>query len=226
MTPVADIVRRHDPDRYFCALFAPEDGRGALMTLYAFNHELARACEVAREPGLALIRLQWWREVVEGARRRHEVAGPLGALIETGHVPASLLASMIAAREDGLDAEAPDAMALMRRGPGALAAAAGAVLGASAAEQEALARLGAGCGVAGVLRNAALAPGYGGWSITTERASGLAMLGERKTWRRAIVAAALPGVLARRDLKRPRAVLARGFGDRMAVLLAAATCVV
>ena len=27
-----------------------------------------------REPPLALIRLQWWREVVEGARRRHEVA--------------------------------------------------------------------------------------------------------------------------------------------------------
>ena len=35
-------------------------------TLYAFNHELARAREAVSEPPLALIRLQWWREVVEG----------------------------------------------------------------------------------------------------------------------------------------------------------------
>ena len=58
--------------------------RDALLTLYAFNHELARAREVVSEPPLALIRLQWWREVVEGARRRHEVAEPLPAAIEAG----------------------------------------------------------------------------------------------------------------------------------------------
>ena len=74
---LADLVRRHDPDRYFCTLFAPAAAREALFTLYAFNHELARAREVTREPGLALIRLQWWREVVEGAVRQHEVARPL-----------------------------------------------------------------------------------------------------------------------------------------------------
>ena len=62
------LVRRHDPDRFLTALFAPPEKRDALLTLYAFNHELARAREVASEPPLALIRLQWWREVVEGAR--------------------------------------------------------------------------------------------------------------------------------------------------------------
>ena len=41
----------------------------------------ARRC---RKPPLALIRLQWWREVVEGARRRHEVAEPLSAAIDAG----------------------------------------------------------------------------------------------------------------------------------------------
>ena len=35
-------------------------------------------------PALALIRLQWWREVVEGVRRRHEVATPLGAALDAG----------------------------------------------------------------------------------------------------------------------------------------------
>ena len=64
---IAALVRRHDPDRFLTALFAPPERRDALLTLYAFNHELARAREVVSEPPLALIRLQWWREVVEGA---------------------------------------------------------------------------------------------------------------------------------------------------------------
>jgi phytoene synthase len=226
MDPVAEIVRRCDPDRYFCTLCAPPGARQALMTLYAFNHELARAAEVAREPALALIRLQWWREVVEGERRRHEVAGPLGALLDAGVLPAARLVSMIEARESGLEEEAPDPVALMHRGPGALAAAAGAVLGASPIEQQALVGLGAACGMAGVLRNAAVAPGRGGWRVSAERAMALEMLGPPARWRRAIVAAALPGVLARRDLARRRAVSARGLGDRLAVIRAAATCVI
>ena len=78
---IAALVRRHDPDRFLTALFAPPDRRDALLTLYALNHELARAREVVSEPPLALIRLQWWREVVEGAPRRHEVASPLSAAI-------------------------------------------------------------------------------------------------------------------------------------------------
>ena len=40
---VVALVRRHDPDRFLTALFAPPDRRDALLTLYAFNHELARA---------------------------------------------------------------------------------------------------------------------------------------------------------------------------------------
>ena len=63
---IAALVRRHDPDRFLTALFAPPERRDALLTLYAFNHELARAREAVSEAPLALIRLQWWREVVEG----------------------------------------------------------------------------------------------------------------------------------------------------------------
>jgi phytoene synthase len=58
---IAALVRRHDPDRFLTSLFAPPAQRDALLTLYAFNHELARAREVISEPPLALIRLQWWR---------------------------------------------------------------------------------------------------------------------------------------------------------------------
>ncbi len=81
---LAALLRQHDPDRFLTALFAPPERRDALLALYAFNHELARAREVASEPTLALIRLQWWREVVGGAVRHHAVATPLSAAIDAG----------------------------------------------------------------------------------------------------------------------------------------------
>src|ERR1700760_2420077 len=96
---IAAPVRRHDPARFLTALCAPPEKRDALLTLYAFNHELARAREVVSQPPLALIRLQWWREVVEGAQRRHEVAGPLLAAIARGDLDRADLLALIDARE-------------------------------------------------------------------------------------------------------------------------------
>jgi len=72
---VRAIAREGDPDRYLSALFAPADARDALITLYAFNAELARIAEQVTEPGLGEIRLQWWRDALE-----HAAAG-----ISTGH---------------------------------------------------------------------------------------------------------------------------------------------
>src|SRR5438132_9318747 len=57
-------VRAADRDRFLAALFAPEPARRGLLALLAFDHELARTRTVAREPLLARIRLQWWREAV------------------------------------------------------------------------------------------------------------------------------------------------------------------
>jgi phytoene synthase len=50
------------------------------------------------------------------------------------------------------------------------------------------------------------------------RQAGLALMGGRRRWRRRVLAAALPGVLARRDLRRDAPVAARGAGDRLAVM--------
>ena len=47
LSAVGLIARNHDPDRFFVALFAPPDRREAVFTLVAFNHELARALDVA-----------------------------------------------------------------------------------------------------------------------------------------------------------------------------------
>jgi phytoene synthase len=157
-------VRRADPDRHLCALFAPPDRREALFTLYAFNHELARACEVAREPGLALIRLQWWREVVEGAQRAHPVAGPLLARIASGELAAGDLLSMIEAREresEGGFEDTADWIGWLHAGAGTLMASAARVLGADKAALEPARELGAGCGAVGQWRNWPALAAYG-----------------------------------------------------------------
>jgi len=154
---MAATVRRHDPDRFLTALFAPPDKRDTLLTLYAFNHELARAREVVSQPPLALIRLQWWREVVEGAQRRHEVAEPLRAAIDRGELSANDLLALIEARE----IEAEPSVETLDAWRGYLLASAGglAVTAARllrAPDPEALRPLGAAYGAAGVLRSIAV----------------------------------------------------------------------
>ncbi|MCC6718274.1 MAG: squalene/phytoene synthase family protein [Acetobacteraceae bacterium] len=256
LSPVAALVRRHDPDRFLTALFAPAARREVLFTLYAFNHELARAREVVSEPMLALIRLQWWREVVQGAARRHEVATPLAAAIAQGLLlPADLLA-MIDGREAEAEPAIPDRAAwhaYLAATGGAAMAAAGRALGADAAMLARLRHLGAAHALAGQLRNLPAlaragrvllpqdvlgAHGLTVHDITAGRgaeklraalgelaAEGRAALAGRRTaLPRAVIAAALPAVLARRDLARatPAAQPPGGrlLGDRLAVLAA------
>ena len=97
-----DVVRRHDPDRYFSALFAPEDKRRHLYVLCAFYYELVHVVQVVREPMIADIRLAWWRETVEGARagkpRDHHVAVALAETLAGCDLPAALFERMIEAR--------------------------------------------------------------------------------------------------------------------------------
>jgi phytoene synthase len=103
-----ETVRRSDPDRYWAALFAPPEKRKLLFALYAFNHEIARVAEAVREPMLGAIRLEWWREAVEGARagnpRAHDVVRALVEVFARADPPPELFETMLAARE--LDAGA------------------------------------------------------------------------------------------------------------------------
>jgi phytoene synthase len=252
--PLMEFVRRHDPDRFFTALFATPEKRGALLALYAFNHELARAREAVTEPALALIRLQWWREVVKGAEKRHEVATPLSDAIAAKALDPADLIALIDIREVEADAAIPTLQAwrdYVLGSAGGLAVAAGRLLGAP--KPELLRPLGAAYGVAGMLRNVpalarqsrcllpedllaeqdlspeavVLRPNSPGLVpvLARLRAEGLALLavGRGHQLPRAAIAAALPAVLARRDLRRVvPAGPGRGIGDRLAVMLAAA----
>src|SRR3569623_3097589 len=80
----AALVREADRDRYLATLFAPQDNRAALFALYAFNIELIRVRDVAREPMPGEIRLQWWREVLEGKRDGEAAAHPVAAALMEG----------------------------------------------------------------------------------------------------------------------------------------------
>lgn len=107
----ADMVRRHDHDRYLTALFAPAGCREDLFALYAFNLEVAKTREVVSEPMLGQIRLQWWRDTVEeafaGTPKHHEVVMPLTAAIVRHQPDRSLFARLIDGREADLEDEAP-----------------------------------------------------------------------------------------------------------------------
>ncbi len=252
LSPVAAIVRRADPDRFFCALFAPPARREAVLLLAAVNHELARAREVVSLAPLALIRLQWWREVADGERRSHEVAGPLGAALDAGVIAADDIHAMVDAREAEAD-DIPDFAAweeLVRGTAGRLAVAQGRVLGADTAALARIGELGAAYGAVGQLRNVEVLARRGRCllpldalaeaGITSEevvadpRDVRLALIRAHiASWTsariaagrgriaRGGIAAALPGVLARRDLSRlGQPARPRGVGDRAAVLAA------
>lgn len=103
----AALVERGDPDRFLAAMATPVAARAALLPLYAFNLELARAPWVTREPLIARMRLQFWRDALALTEpRAHEVAAPLQGLIRRG-LPLAPLARMIDAREAEIGTPAP-----------------------------------------------------------------------------------------------------------------------
>ena len=104
----ANLVRRGDPDRFLSVMAAPVAARARLFPVYAFNVEVARAPWVTKEPMIAEMRLQWWRDVLDEIRaggpvRRHEVATPLSKVIDADG--AALLDDLIEARRWDIHSE-------------------------------------------------------------------------------------------------------------------------
>jgi NADH dehydrogenase [ubiquinone] 1 alpha subcomplex assembly factor 6 len=161
MRHCAEQVRRYDHDRYLCALFAPSQSRTAILALYAFNVEIAKVRESVREPMMGLIRLQWWREVIENAPRgdlrKHPVAVALGTAIRGHALPEEPFARLLAARERDLVDDPPETLAALEAYAEATAATlidlALAVLGArDDAAREAARHVGTAWALTGLLR--------------------------------------------------------------------------
>jgi phytoene synthase len=94
-------VRAGDKDRFLATLFAPQKYRRALYALYAFNLEVARTRELAREPMPGEIRLQWWRDALAGAGgdiAAHPVAAALRDVVVRYRLPPRMLLELIDAR--------------------------------------------------------------------------------------------------------------------------------
>ncbi len=96
------LVREGDPDRYWASLFAPPDKRPYLHALYAFNFEIARVRESVREALMGEIRLQWWRDALQGEVRGDVRANPVAAALDETIVkfrlPRQFLVDLIDAR--------------------------------------------------------------------------------------------------------------------------------
>ena len=206
---------------------------------------------------MALIRLQWWREIVEGTRRRHEVATPLSEAIAQGLLLPSDLLPIVDARE--IEAEPAietldDWRAYLLAGAGGLSVAAARLLGAP--DPEAFRLFGAAYGAAGLLRSVPILAAQGRCLLPADLLAehgllpeaitggaspepvlrrlaeeGRTMLAAARAVRvpRTAIAAALPAVLARRDIERIVRAAARdprdrrGFADRLAVIVAGFT---
>ncbi|MBB2201236.1 phytoene/squalene synthase family protein [Gluconacetobacter tumulisoli] len=259
-----DIARRSDPDRFFCSLFLPPVLREDAFTVIAFNHESVRAVTGTQSRSVAgplagMIRLQWWREIVEGAPHPHEVAAPLRDLIARGRVDRGTLLGILDAREaelEGLTDRDAWCRAMLCGAGGVQRAIAEA---AGLQDEDALkgiALRGAAFGMGGLLRHLDAVLQGGRCPLPEDalnasglsrdgvrdgvdpvrlgplrdlvRQEGLALLraGRAANLPRVARGAALPGVLARRDLARDAGAggdATRGVGDRLAVLWAALT---
>ncbi|UDL90069.1 phytoene/squalene synthase family protein [Mesorhizobium sp. PAMC28654] len=98
---VMEAVRAADHDRYLCALYAPEDKRDALLSLYAFNAEIAGIRDRIHEALPGEVRLQWWRDIIAAggeAGAGNPVAEALNATIAASNLPKPAFENMLEAR--------------------------------------------------------------------------------------------------------------------------------
>jgi phytoene synthase len=77
-----ELIRDTDEDRFLAAQFAPADKRPHLFALYAFSHEIARVRDSVREAMIGEIRLQWWRDTLQGEARGDVKANPIAAALD------------------------------------------------------------------------------------------------------------------------------------------------
>jgi phytoene synthase len=140
-----ELVSQNAKERYWASLYAPAEKRGALYALYAFDHEISRIAQAVREPMAGEIRLQWWREVLEGKRgdeaAAHPVAATLLKAVADHQLPVSrLLAAIDAHASDLYDEPLADFDEYGEATKGVIIALAAQILGASGDAVEHIAR--------------------------------------------------------------------------------------
>lgn len=102
-------VQAHDYVHYLTSLHLGVGLRTAAFTLRAFNVETARILESAREVNLARIRLQWWRDAIDGLYKgkklEHPVVTALYEIVEEHKLSKLWFTRVLDARQSDLEME-------------------------------------------------------------------------------------------------------------------------
>lgn len=97
------LTRDHDRDRWLAGLFAPAAARAHLYALTAFSYEVGRLRDFVREPLAGEMRLEWWREALNGAGRGDVAGNPVAAAlidtIERFSLPLQAFDNLLSARK-------------------------------------------------------------------------------------------------------------------------------
>ncbi|KAG0627829.1 hypothetical protein M758_2G231000 [Ceratodon purpureus] len=111
-------VRSNDYENYLCALHLPAGPRAAAFALRAFNIETAQAGDM-KETNLAMMRLAWWRDAVDGLYKKktleHPVVQALGAVISENRLSKHWFTRLLEARMMDLDSTSPLSIAEVER---------------------------------------------------------------------------------------------------------------
>ena len=109
----AAILRDGDRDRYLATLALPADKRDAIVSILAFNADVAAIRERVSGPAPGEIRLQWWSDALSGeehgAVRQNPLADALLDTLDRYALPPGTLQRLIGARRfDLYDDPMPD----------------------------------------------------------------------------------------------------------------------
>jgi len=108
----ADQVRQYDYYRYFAATCAPEPVRRGLLAIYAFNLEIAATRERVSEALIGQMRLQWWRDTLDGIYggnvRNHAIAAEIAYAVDAFGLSRDAFDRMIDGRLFDLEEEPPE----------------------------------------------------------------------------------------------------------------------
>ncbi|GLJ56082.1 hypothetical protein SUGI_1204010 [Cryptomeria japonica] len=104
-------VHSYDYEHYLCLLHLPQSLRKAAFALRAFNIETAKARDNVSDAKLALVRLLWWRDIIDNIYKNkvaeHPVAQSLASVINEHKLSKHWLNRSIKARIEDTEMETP-----------------------------------------------------------------------------------------------------------------------
>jgi NADH dehydrogenase [ubiquinone] 1 alpha subcomplex assembly factor 6 len=112
-------VRAYDYHHYLCLLHLPPPMRKAAFTFRAFNVETAKAMDVVSGPKTGLMRLLWWKDVLDKVFAnklvQHPVAQALASVASDHRISKHWLKRSVDARIDDAGGAIPETTAELER---------------------------------------------------------------------------------------------------------------